>query len=73
MAGGADNRPASDARLAREELLAMTTHAGIVIGKVGGVREFAFRVPVGRNVMTSIALQRFMFVGRMKKSGILRG
>src|ERR1041385_554062 len=47
----------SDHRLAREELLPMTTHTGVVIGKVGNVRKVSFCSPRCRNLVTFVALE----------------
>src|ERR1043165_1250198 len=58
----ADARARSHHYLARKELLAMTAHTGIVIGKVGDIRKVSFRIPGGGNFVTSIARQALVFV-----------
>src|ERR1041384_1068173 len=54
--------PRSHQHLAREELLTMTTHAGIVIGEIGDIGKVSLRIPGRRNFVTSIALQTLVFV-----------
>ena len=48
--------------LAREELLTMTTHTGIVIRKIGDVGKVSLRIPGSWDFVTSIARQAFVFV-----------
>lgn len=62
VADGANRRSGSDHRLSCKKLLTMTTDAGVVIGKVGDVREIALRVPCRWNLVTSIAREALMFV-----------
>ena len=70
---GADCGTRATHRLGRKELRTMTTNAGIVIGEVSDIRKIALRIPDGRNLMTGIAGEAFMFVGRMKKGRIFYG
>src|SRR6266496_761594 len=63
VADCADRRASAGECLAREELLEMTAHTGIVIGKVSHVRKGSFCRPFGRNFMASIAGQAFVFFG----------
>jgi hypothetical protein len=58
-----DYRAGPDRCLAREELLPVTTHTSIMIGKVGNVGKISSRSPRGRNLMTFFALKTFMFFG----------
>jgi hypothetical protein len=48
--------------LAREELLTMTTHTRIVIGKIGDIRKVSLRIPGSWDFVTGIARQAFVFV-----------
>jgi hypothetical protein len=59
---GANAWACSHQHLAREELLPMTTHAGIVIGKIGDIGKVSFRIPCSWDFVTSIARQGFVFV-----------
>src|SRR6185437_1802943 len=59
----ADCRPGSNHRLAREELLAMTTNARIMIGKVGHVGKISLRSPASRNLVTFVAGEILVLVG----------
>src|ERR1043166_9541170 len=63
---GADRWARANHRLAREELLAVTAHAGIVIGKVGNVGKVSLGIPLGRKLVTSVAREAFVLIGRMK-------
>ena len=58
----ADYRTRSAHRLARKKLRAMTAHAGIVIWEIGDVGKIALGIPGSRNLMTSIASERFVFL-----------
>ena len=60
MADSANYRPGSNERLAREKLLAMTTNAGVVIGKVRDVGKVSLRRPRGRKFVTIVAGKAFM-------------
>src|SRR5216684_2172097 len=59
--------------LPREELLTMAAHTRIVIGKVRGVGKISFRRPHGRELVTCVATETLVFVGRVKKSRVLSG
>ena len=62
LTDSANARARSHHHLAREELLTMAAHAGIVIGKIGDVRKVSLRVPCRWDFVTSIARQAFVFV-----------
>ena len=59
---GANAWARSHHHLAREELLTMTSHAGIVIRKIGGVGKVSLRIPGGWDFVTSIACEAFVLV-----------
>lgn len=67
MTNGADSRPGSNHRLAREKLLPVTTHTRVVIWKVGHVRKISLCRPRRRNLVAFIACETLMLVRRMKK------
>ncbi len=67
MTNGTNGRTRRDERLPGEELLTMTTHAGIVIGKISDIGEFALCGPDCRNFVTGAAFQALMFFRRMQK------
>ena len=46
--------------LAREKLLAMAAHAGIMIGKICDVRKISFRRPGGWDLVTGITRESFV-------------
>ena len=73
MTDSADCRAGAAQSLTREELRPMTTHACVVIGKIRDIGERAVRSPCRRNLVTGVALETFVFVGRVQKSGILCG
>ena len=58
----ANARARSHHHLAREELLSMTAHAGIVIGKIGDVGKVSLCIPGSWDFVASIARQAFVFV-----------
>ena len=62
MTHGADCRASSDHRLAREELLPVTTNARIVIRKVGRIGIISLRSPASRNLVTFVARETFVLV-----------
>ena len=64
----ANRRASAGESLPRKELLSVAAHAGVVIGKVCGVREISFRRPVGRQFVTSVARDAFVFLRRVQKS-----
>src|SRR2546428_102437 len=49
-------------RLTREKLLSMASHARVVIGKIGHVREISFGIPRGRNFVATIARQALVLI-----------
>lgn len=59
----ADCGPGAAHRLTREELGPVTTHACVVIGKIRDIGERAVCCPCCRNLVTSVALETFVFVG----------
>ena len=68
MADRADRGTRSDHRLFREELLPMAADTGIVIWKVSNVGKISLCSRRGRNLVTFVARQGFMFFRRVKKS-----
>lgn len=67
----ADSRTRAGERLTREKLLSMTTYAGIVVWKISDIRKITFCSPCGRNFVTAITAQTFVFVRRMLESRVL--
>ena len=67
----ANSRTRAGERLAREKLLSMTTDTGIVVWKVGDIREITFSGPCGRNFVTGITHQTLVFVRRMLECRVL--
>ena len=67
MTDGANGRAGSDYRLACEELLAVTTHAGVVIGEISDVGKISFGVPRGWDFVTGVARQALVLIRRMKE------
>lgn len=65
---GADCRAGAGESQPREELLPVTTHTRIVIGKVRRVGKISLRRPRGRHLVTGVAREALVFLGRMKKS-----
>ena len=63
VADGADRGACSDDRLAAEKLWAMTTHAGVVIRKVGNVGKISLRIPGCGNFVADAAGEAFVFRG----------
>ena len=61
----ADGGAGAAHRLTREKLLPVTTHARVVIGKVSGVWKCTTSGPCRRNLVAGVALEAFVFVGRM--------
>ncbi len=59
----ADRRAGSGEGLPREKLLTMAANAGVVIGKVCGVRKISFRRPCGRQLVTGVAREALVFLG----------
>ena len=57
-------------RLTCEELLAVTAHAGVVIGKISHIGKFSFRAPRGRNFVASIARKALVLIRSMKEGGV---
>lgn len=70
---GADCRAGAGESLPREELLPVTTHTRIVIGKVRRVGKIFLRRPRGWQFVTGVARQALVFVRRMQKRRILHG
>ena len=62
MTNGADGRAGSDHSLPREELLPVTTNAGVVIGKISDVGKISFGVPRGWDFVTGIARQALVLI-----------
>ena len=56
----ANSWASANERLTCEELLPMTTNAGIVMGKIRYVRKISFRRPRRWNFVTTIARQAFV-------------
>src|SRR5438876_810339 len=71
VTNGADCRAGSNYRLACKELLAMTTHARIVIRKISDVREFSFGIPRRWDFVAGVAGKALVLIRRVKKSRIL--
>ena len=65
VAYGTNRRASSDRRLTREELRPVATHTRVVIRKISRVRKYATGSPRCRNLVTGIALETFVFVGRV--------
>ena len=53
--------------LSREELLTMAANAGVVIGKVCGVGKISLRRPLGWQLVTGVAREALVFLGRVQK------
>ena len=51
--------------LTREELRPVTTHACVMIGKIRDIGKRAVRSPGRRNLVTGVALETFVCVGRV--------
>src|SRR5438046_1292767 len=68
----ADRRTGPGESLPRKELLPVTAHARVMIGKVRHVGEISLCSPGSRNSVAGIAVQAFVFVGRVKKQRVLR-
>ena len=68
----ADDGARSNHRLPSEELLTMTAHTSFVIGKISDVRKVSFGSPTGRNLVTLVAAETFVLLGRVQKTGVLR-
>ena len=66
-----DRRATADRRLTREELRPVATHTRVVIRKISGVRKCTTGSPRRRNLVTGIALETLVFVGRVQKGGVL--
>ena len=64
----ANRRASARKSLPREELLPVAAHAGVVIGKVCGVWEISFRRPFGWELVTGVAREALVFLGRVQKS-----
>lgn len=62
MAHRADCRTGPNHRLAREELLPMTTNAGGVFGKISNIGKVSLGCPSGRNLMAFIASKALVFI-----------
>ncbi len=62
MTNRADGRPRTNHRWASKELLPMTTHAGIVIGRVSDIGKVTLGIPFSGNLVTVIAFQTLVFV-----------
>lgn len=60
-----DRRASADRRLTREELRPVATHARVVIRKISRVRKCTTGSPRCRNLVTGVALETFVFVGRV--------
>ena len=58
-----DCRAGSNHCPAREELLPMTTHASLMVGKVSNVGKVSSRSPRRRNLVTLVAPETHMFFG----------
>src|SRR5947207_10770827 len=67
MTDRADGWACARHRLAREELLAMTTNARIVIREISHIRKLSFGIPRRRNFVTGIAFETLVLVRRMEK------
>src|SRR5712692_8564333 len=67
MTDCANRGAGADESLSRKELLPVATHASVVIGKVRGVGKISFRRPRGRQLVTRIAHETLVFLGRMEK------
>lgn len=65
MADRADRWAGTAHRLMRKKLRPVTTHARVVIGKIRDIGERAVRGPCRRNLVTSVAFETFVFVGRV--------
>jgi|SRR5215471_13038637 len=72
MANGADCRAGATESLTGKELLPVTTHTSVVIGKVGHIRKFALGIPRCRNLVTVAAREALMFFRSMQERRILR-
>ena len=68
---GANCRAGAGESLPREELLPMAANTGVVIGKICGVGKISFRRPHGRELVTGVAGETLVLIGRMKKRRIL--
>ena len=73
VANGADGWTGTAESLARKELLAVTTHAGLVIGKISDIGKISFGVPRGWDFVTGIAGKALMPSRRMKERRVFRG
>ena len=64
---GTDRRARAGKSLSREELLTMAANAGVVIGKVCGVGKISLRRPLGWQLVTGVAREALVFLGRVQK------
>ncbi len=60
-----DCRASADRRLTGKKLRPVTTHARVVIRKISGVRKCTTGSPCRRNLVTGVALETLVFVGRV--------
>ena len=65
MTDSADCRASAAHSLTREELRPVTTHACVVIGKISDIRKRAVGGPRRRNLVTGVALETLVFLGRV--------
>src|SRR5260370_34946656 len=64
VANGANRGAGAGESPPREELLSMTANAGVVIGKVCCVGKISLRRPRGRELVTGVAGDALVFLGR---------
>src|SRR5258708_6784347 len=69
----AECRPGANESLPREKLLPVAADAGLVIGKVRGVGKISLRRPIGRELVTLVACEALVLIGRMQKCRIPGG
>src|SRR5713226_9347830 len=73
MTDCANRGAGADESLSRKELLPVATHTRIVIGKVCGIGKISLRRPGGRQLVTGVAHETLVFLGRMEKRRIPGG
>ena len=67
MTDRADGWACARHRLAREELLAMTTNARVMIGKIRDIRKVSLRGPGCGNLVTGVTGEALVLVRKMKE------